>query len=48
MRHTACRLRGPRLIIAESLEKDAVDQAEVQAIVDEVLLPLTAPRQWKS
>jgi AcrR family transcriptional regulator len=35
---------GPRLIIAESLEKGTVDQAEVQAIVDEVLMPLTAPR----
>ncbi|MCO5992044.1 TetR/AcrR family transcriptional regulator [Actinoallomurus rhizosphaericola] len=36
---------GPRLIIAESLEKGTVDQAEVQAIVDEVLMPLTAPRR---
>jgi AcrR family transcriptional regulator len=35
---------GPRLVIAESLEKGTVDQAEVRAIVDEVLLPLTMPR----
>ncbi|WP_328604359.1 TetR/AcrR family transcriptional regulator [Amycolatopsis sp. NBC_00345] len=35
---------GPRLIIAESLEKGTVSQSEVDAIVDEVLMPLTAPR----
>ncbi|MDT8911386.1 TetR/AcrR family transcriptional regulator [Amycolatopsis sp. PS_44_ISF1] len=35
---------GPRLIIAESLEKAAVRQAEVEAIVDEVLVPLATPR----
>lgn len=35
---------GPRLIIAESMQRDSVPHDEVAAIVDEVLLPLTAPR----
>lgn len=35
---------GPRLIIAESLEHGTVGEAAVQSIVDEVLLPLAAPR----
>lgn len=34
---------GPRLITAESLENDTVSPDEVRAIVDEILLPLTAP-----
>nr|WP_042186281.1 TetR-like C-terminal domain-containing protein [Kibdelosporangium sp. MJ126-NF4]CEL17178.1 Transcriptional regulator, TetR family [Kibdelosporangium sp. MJ126-NF4]CTQ91592.1 Transcriptional regulator, TetR family [Kibdelosporangium sp. MJ126-NF4] len=36
---------GPKLVIAESLEKGTVGPADVQAIVDEVLLPLTEPRR---
>lgn len=36
---------GPRLIIAESLEKGAASEHDVAEIVDEVLLPLTAPRR---
>ncbi|GAA0359105.1 TetR/AcrR family transcriptional regulator [Actinoallomurus spadix] len=35
---------GPRLIMAEFLEKGTVGRADVQSIVDEVLMPLTAPR----
>ncbi|WP_245787265.1 TetR/AcrR family transcriptional regulator [Amycolatopsis saalfeldensis] len=35
---------GPRLVIADSLEHETVGQARVRSIVDEVLLPLTAPR----
>jgi AcrR family transcriptional regulator len=35
---------GPRLVIADSLERGTVSQARVRAIVDEVLLPLAAPR----
>jgi AcrR family transcriptional regulator len=33
---------GPRLILMESLEKNVVSPADVAAVVDEVLLPLTA------
>lgn len=36
---------GPRLIVAESLEKGSVDRESVREIVDEVLIPLTAPRR---
>lgn len=35
---------GPRLVLAESLLKDTVTPSDVQSIVDEVLLPLTAVR----
>jgi hypothetical protein len=35
---------GPRLILMESLEKDVVSSSDVAAVVDEVLLPLTALR----
>lgn len=35
---------GPRMIFAEAISKGAVPQQEVHAIVDEVLLPLVAPR----
>ncbi len=33
---------GPRLIVAESIDRGTVSDAEVQAVVDEVLLPLLA------
>lgn len=33
---------GPRLIIAESMDKGTVDRADVDAIISEVLLPLAA------
>ncbi|GAA3290207.1 hypothetical protein GCM10020295_04020 [Streptomyces cinereospinus] len=33
---------GPRLVIMESMQHDSVPPSEVAAIVDEVLLPLTA------
>lgn len=36
---------GPRMILTESMDTGTVTEAEVQAIVDEVLLPLTAPRR---
>ncbi|MFF9313872.1 TetR/AcrR family transcriptional regulator C-terminal ligand-binding domain-containing protein [Streptomyces sp. NPDC014748] len=35
---------GPRLVIAESMDKGTVEPAEVDGIVEEVLLPLTAVR----
>lgn len=35
---------GPRLVIAESMELDTVTGVEIEAIVDDVLLPLAAPR----
>ncbi|MER6349180.1 TetR/AcrR family transcriptional regulator [Streptomyces sp. NPDC001595] len=35
---------GPRLIIMESMQHDEVPPSEVAALVDEVLLPLTAVR----
>ncbi|MFI9385833.1 TetR/AcrR family transcriptional regulator [Kutzneria sp. NPDC052558] len=35
---------GPRLVLAESLEKDTVSPADVRSIVDEVLLPMLAVR----
>ncbi|QUQ62394.1 TetR/AcrR family transcriptional regulator [Kutzneria sp. CA-103260] len=35
---------GPRLVLAEALAKDTVSPSDVQSIVDEVLLPLTAVR----
>ncbi|WP_411139637.1 TetR/AcrR family transcriptional regulator [Streptomyces sp. x-80] len=34
---------GPRLIVAESIERGSVPDSEVHAIVDEVLLPLLTP-----
>lgn len=34
---------GPRLIVAESIDRGTVPDAEVEAVVDEVLLPLLAP-----
>ncbi len=34
---------GPRLILLEAWEHDRVDHREVEAIVDEILLPLVAP-----
>ncbi|WP_198414072.1 TetR/AcrR family transcriptional regulator [Cryobacterium adonitolivorans] len=34
---------GPRLIVAESLDRGTVPDAEVEAIVDDVLLPLLRP-----
>ncbi|WP_410671370.1 TetR-like C-terminal domain-containing protein [Amycolatopsis sp. cmx-4-68] len=36
---------GPRMIILESWEHDHVDPREVEALVDEVLLPLLRPRR---
>ncbi len=35
---------GPRLIVMDAMQHDSVPPAEVAAVVDEVLLPLTAPR----
>ncbi|MEV5676687.1 TetR/AcrR family transcriptional regulator [Streptomyces sp. NBC_00341] len=35
---------GPRLIVAESIDRGTVPDTEVEAIVDEVLLPLLARR----
>jgi AcrR family transcriptional regulator len=35
---------GPRLVIAEHIHSGSVPAREVEAIVDEVLLPLTRPR----
>jgi AcrR family transcriptional regulator len=35
---------GPRMVLAESMDKGHVSEADVVAIVDHVLLPLTAPR----
>ncbi|WP_129288216.1 TetR/AcrR family transcriptional regulator [Streptomyces sp. GZWMJZ-114] len=35
---------GPRMIVAESMQKGTVDAAEVEAIINEVLLPLAASR----
>ena len=37
---------GPRMIIAESMEKGSVDRTEVDAIISEVLLPLAAAPGW--
>ncbi|WP_435127061.1 TetR/AcrR family transcriptional regulator [Actinacidiphila sp. bgisy144] len=34
---------GPRLIVAESIDRGSVPDEEVRAVVDEVLLPLLAP-----
>jgi hypothetical protein len=34
---------GPRLVLVEHIEAGVVAQAEVEAIVDEVLLPLFRP-----
>jgi AcrR family transcriptional regulator len=34
---------GPRLIVAESIDRGTVPDEEVRAVVDEVLLPLLAP-----
>jgi AcrR family transcriptional regulator len=34
---------GPRLIIAESVDRGSVPDSEIEAVVDEVLLPLLAP-----
>jgi hypothetical protein len=33
---------GPRLIVAESIDRGTVSDEEVQAVVDEVLVPLLA------
>ncbi|MFJ4440222.1 TetR/AcrR family transcriptional regulator [Streptomyces sp. NPDC088923] len=35
---------GPRMVVAESMQKGTVDAAEVEAIISEVLLPLAASR----
>jgi AcrR family transcriptional regulator len=35
---------GPRMIIAESMERGSVSRAEVEAIISEILLPLAAAR----
>ncbi|MFB9467231.1 TetR/AcrR family transcriptional regulator [Streptomyces cinereospinus] len=35
---------GPRLVIAESMDRGTVGPADVDGIVGEVLLPMTAPR----
>lgn len=36
---------GPRMITIEAWERDQVDPREVEAVVDEVLLPLLQPRR---
>ncbi|MFC4120421.1 TetR/AcrR family transcriptional regulator [Nonomuraea zeae] len=36
---------GPRMVLAESMDKGHVTKADVAAIVDHVLLPLAAPRR---
>jgi AcrR family transcriptional regulator len=36
---------GPRLIVFEAWDRGRVDTAEVEAIVDEVLIPMVSPRR---